>query len=63
MPDGSALDVTQPWRLQMLVQRAYGARDKAFLTFDLGYELPQAYFKPVPVCRSRGARRHGNRRA
>lgn len=47
VPDGSALDVTQPWRLQLLVQRGYGARDKAFLTFDLGYELPHAYLKPA----------------
>jgi NosR/NirI family nitrous oxide reductase transcriptional regulator len=49
VPDGSTLDVTRPWRLQLLVQRAYGARDKAFLTFDLGYELPQAYLMPLPV--------------
>jgi NosR/NirI family nitrous oxide reductase transcriptional regulator len=48
-PEGSSLDVTQPWRLQLLAQRAYGARDKAFLTFDLGYELPQAYLKPAPA--------------
>ena len=26
---------TQPWRLQLLAQRAFGARDKAFLTFDV----------------------------
>jgi NosR/NirI family nitrous oxide reductase transcriptional regulator len=49
VPDGSTLDVTQPWRLQLLAQRAFGARDKAFLTFDLGYELPQAYLKPMPI--------------
>jgi NosR/NirI family nitrous oxide reductase transcriptional regulator len=47
VPEGSTLDVTQPWRLQLLVQRAFGARDKAFLTFDVSYELPQAYLKPV----------------
>ena len=49
VPDGNTLDVTQPWRLQLLVQRAFGARDKAFLTFDLGYDLPQAYLKPAPA--------------
>ena len=43
----ATFDPAKPWRLQLLVQRAYGARDKAFLTFDLGYELPQAYFKPA----------------
>lgn len=48
-PEGAALDVTQPWRLQLLAQRTFGARGKSFLTFDLGYELPQAYLKPTPV--------------
>ncbi len=49
VPDGSTLDMTMPWRLQLLAQRAFGARDKAFLTFDLGYELPPAYLKPAPA--------------
>jgi NosR/NirI family nitrous oxide reductase transcriptional regulator len=49
VPEGSTLDPTQPWRLQLLAQRAFGARDKAFLTFDLSYELPQAYLKPAPT--------------
>ncbi len=49
VPDGSTLDITQPWRLQLLVQRGFAARDKAFLTFELGYELPQGYLKPAPV--------------
>jgi len=48
-PVGGALDLAQPWRLQLLAQRAFGARDKAFLTFDVSYELPQAYLKPAPV--------------
>ena len=48
-PEGATLDMTQPWRLQLLAQRAFGARDKAFLTFDLSYELPQAYLKAAPV--------------
>lgn len=47
VPEGSTLDVTQPWRLQLLAQRAFGGRDKAFLTFDVSYELPQAYLKPL----------------
>ena len=35
---------------------ASGARDKAFLTFDLGYELPQAYLKPASAaCRANRA--------
>ncbi len=46
-PDGVTLDPAQPWRLQLLAQRAYGARDKAFLTFDVPYELPRAFLKPT----------------
>ncbi len=49
VPDGSTLDVAQPWRVQLLVQRGFGARDKSFLTFDLGYDLPPAYLKPLPA--------------
>ncbi len=49
VPEGNSFDATQPWRLQLLAQRASGARDKAFLTFDLSYELPQAYLKPAPA--------------
>ncbi|MFV0298815.1 MAG: 4Fe-4S binding protein, partial [Hyphomicrobiaceae bacterium] len=38
-------DPTEPWRLKLLVQRAVGARDKAFLTFDLGYQVPAKYLR------------------
>ena len=38
--------------LQLLVQRVVGARDKAWLTFDLGYTLPDAYMKREPPRRS-----------
>ena len=38
----SRFDPTEPWVLQLLVQRVVGARDKAWLTFDLGYTLPDA---------------------
>lgn len=44
-PEGTILDPTEPWRLQLLVQRAIGARDKAFLTLDLDYNLPAKYVK------------------
>ena len=47
VPAGVAFDPVQPWRLQLLAQRAYGARDKAFLTFDVNYDLPTAYLKPL----------------
>ena len=42
---GLQLDLTEPWQLQLLVQRNVGARDKAFLTFDLGYTLPDQYLR------------------
>ncbi len=48
VPQGSTLDVTQPWRLQLLAERAFGARGKSFLTFELGYQLPASYLKPLP---------------
>ncbi|MCC2690197.1 MAG: putative NosR [Rhizobiaceae bacterium] len=43
VPDDFAFDITQPWELQLLVQRAFGARDKATLPFNLGYTLPDRY--------------------
>jgi len=46
VPEGATLDPAQPWRLQLLVQRATGAREKSFLTFDLGYRLPDKFLKP-----------------
>ena len=32
VPEEFKLDLTEPWQLQLLVQRNVGARDKAFLT-------------------------------
>ncbi|MFO1062142.1 MAG: 4Fe-4S binding protein [Dongiaceae bacterium] len=43
LPAGAPFEPTEPWRLQLLVQRPVGARDKAFLTFELGYALPDKY--------------------
>jgi NosR/NirI family nitrous oxide reductase transcriptional regulator len=42
-PPEFTLDPTQPWQLQLLVQRSIAVRDKAFLTFDLDYKLPDRY--------------------
>ena len=42
-----AFDPTRPFRLQLLVQRAVGATEKVFTTFDLGYQLPAQYLKPI----------------
>lgn len=45
IPEGSDFDPASPWRLQLLVQRATGALEKAFVAFELRYELPQRYIK------------------
>lgn len=45
VPPELALDPTEPWTLQLLVQRVVGTRDKALVTFDLGYALPEVYLK------------------
>lgn len=43
IPDSFTFDVTEPWELQLLVQRSTGVRDKATLPYDLGYTLPEHY--------------------
>jgi len=45
MPPDFVLDLTEPWTLQLLVQRSIGARDKAFLSFDLNYTTPEKYVR------------------
>ncbi|MBV1795930.1 NosR/NirI family protein [Siccirubricoccus sp. G192] len=50
VPEGFDLDPTEPWQLQLLVQRAIGAREKAFLSFELSYRLPESYLsRPTPA--------------
>ncbi len=44
-PEGFMLDLTEPWELQLLVQRNVGTRDKAFQTFEIGYTLPDTYLR------------------
>jgi NosR/NirI family nitrous oxide reductase transcriptional regulator len=49
LPDDFALEATEPWQIQLLVQRSVSARDKAFLPFELGYTLPETYLsRPAP---------------
>ncbi|WP_084652505.1 NosR/NirI family protein [Bosea sp. BIWAKO-01] len=48
MPDEFQLDPTEPWQLQLLAQRNVGVREKAFLTFELAYQLPQTYLRTEP---------------
>ncbi|WP_091433739.1 NosR/NirI family protein [Aliiroseovarius sediminilitoris] len=47
IPAEADFDPAEPFRLQLLVQRAVGAVEKTFLTFDLDYKLPQSYLLPV----------------
>lgn len=47
VPADTGFDPVSPFRLQLLVQRAIGAIEKTFLTFDLGYRLPDRYSEPV----------------
>ena len=49
VPEEFSLDLSEPWELQLLVQRSFGARDKATLPFDLGYTLPARYLKAAPA--------------
>ncbi len=47
IPADAEFDPTEPFRLQLLVQRAVGAIEKIFLTYDLGYKLPESFLLPV----------------
>nr|WP_323718689.1 4Fe-4S binding protein [Paracoccus aminovorans] len=48
VPQDFAFDVTRPFDLQLLVQRATTGRDKATLPFDLAYQIPERYLLPAP---------------
>ncbi|TAK47707.1 MAG: regulatory protein NosR [Xanthobacteraceae bacterium] len=45
VPEEFSFDPAEQWQLMLLVQRAVGAHDKAFLSFDLGYTVPEKYLK------------------
>lgn len=47
IPADVGFDPSQPFRIQLLVQREVGAIEKLFTTFELGYQLPQSYLRPV----------------
>ena len=55
VPEDFEFDPTEPWQLQLLVQRNVGARDKAFLSFDLAYTLPDQYIRIEQPPRRAGA--------
>ncbi len=45
IPENAKFDVTGPFRLELLVQRAIGPVKKVFLAFDLEYRLPDRYVR------------------
>jgi NosR/NirI family nitrous oxide reductase transcriptional regulator len=47
VPEEFEFDVTEPWELQLLVQREISAREKANISYELGYALPDAYVTVV----------------
>ncbi|MCB4458111.1 NosR/NirI family protein [Leisingera sp. McT4-56] len=49
IPADAEFDPAEPFRLQLLVQRSVGALERAFLTFDLGYNLPEQYLLPAAL--------------
>lgn len=56
VPAEFSLDLSQPWDLQLMVQRSFGVRDKAALPYNLGYILPDRYLKANPVVAPQPAR-------
>ncbi|WP_298983045.1 NosR/NirI family protein [uncultured Roseibium sp.] len=52
IPADTEFDPAKDFRLQLLVQRAVGPIDKVFLTFDLGYQLPDQYLKTIATSTS-----------
>ncbi|VAW19892.1 Nitrous oxide reductase maturation protein NosR [hydrothermal vent metagenome] len=60
IPADSGFDPTKPWRLQLLVGRAVAAVEKSFLTFDLGYKLPEQYLIVLPPAPAAVADRQDN---
>tara|TARA_B100001939_G_scaffold347930_1_gene371390 strand:+ start:2003 stop:4279 length:2277 start_codon:yes stop_codon:yes gene_type:complete len=49
IPRRAGFEATQPWRIELLVSRATGPREKGFTSFDLGYQLPERYLKRIEL--------------
>lgn len=49
IPEDVRFDPTEPWRLQLLVQRENPGADKSFVAFDLDYSVPQKYLEGRPA--------------
>lgn len=48
VPVDEGFQPAAPWELDLLVQRPTGALDKAFVTFDVSYTVPESYLTPLP---------------
>lgn len=49
VPADAEFDPAKAWHIQLLLNRAVGPIEKTFITFDLGYKLPEHYFEPRPM--------------
>jgi len=49
IPADAEFDPTKPWRIQLLAQRVVGPVEKTFLTFDLGYDIPDRYLTALAM--------------
>ena len=47
IPADAEFDPAEPFRVQLLAQRSIGALERTFLTFDLGYKLPERFLLPA----------------
>lgn len=63
LPEEFSLDLAEPWQLQLLVQRNVGARDKAFLAFDVSYTLADNYLRIAQVAAPAGTAQPAGRPA
>ena len=52
IPADLGFDPTKPFRLQLLVQRQVAATEKVFTTFDLAYQLPPRYLRPITTAQT-----------
>jgi NosR/NirI family nitrous oxide reductase transcriptional regulator len=55
VPAGARFDPTAPWRLQLLIQRATGALEKAFVAADLDYATPDEFLTAPEVAKPAAA--------
>lgn len=49
LPDDGSFDPTEPWRVQLLIQRAIGPIEKTFVIRSLNYILPPRYIASVSI--------------